>query len=143
LLVPRQNWQPRNHRKARERTVKQIAKIDHRRDPRSSGQRSLGAAEGVLVVLRHCSLDEAFIEIVETAKQQAVAPLELAGALVAIAENDATRDVDGAAVAAVDRAWGILLRSGPSYDDDRGQAQQPAMTVCPSAEAPKSIRSEP
>jgi hypothetical protein len=116
--------------------VKQRTETDHRRDPRSSGQRSLGAAEGVLVALRHCSLDEAFIDIVQTAKQHAVAPLELADALVAVAENDATRDFDDAVVAAVDRTWGILLGSGPSYDDDRHQAQRPPMTVCTSPGTP-------
>ena len=84
---------------------------DHRRDPRRSGQRSLGAAEGVLVALRHCSLDEAFIDIVQTAKRHSVAPLELADALVAIAETDMTRDFADAVIVAVDQAWGALLGS--------------------------------
>ena len=38
---------------------------NHRRDTRHSGQCSLGDAEGVLVALRHCSLDEAYIELVQ------------------------------------------------------------------------------
>ena len=87
---------------------------DRRRDPRRSGQRSLGAAEGVLVALRHCSLDEAFIDIVQTANRHSVAPLELADALVAIAENDVTRDFDDAVIAAVERAWGAVLGGGPA-----------------------------
>jgi hypothetical protein len=58
--------------------VKPKADLHHSRDPRRSGHRSLGAAEGVLVALRHCSLDEAFIDIVHTAKRHNVAPLRLA-----------------------------------------------------------------
>ena len=70
--------------------MKPRAETDYRRRHRRSAQRSLGAAEGVLVALRHCSLDEAFIDIVHTAKQHNVAPIGLADALVAIAENDVT-----------------------------------------------------
>ncbi len=110
------------------------------RGPRRSGQRSLGAAEGVLVALRHCSLDEAFIDIVQTAKRHNVAPLELADALVAIAENDLTRDLDDTVVTAVGRAWGALL-SQPGYDADPEHAQQPqpTMTVCASSGPPELI----
>jgi hypothetical protein len=89
--------------------VKPRAETDHRREFGRNAQRSLGAAEGVLVALRHCSLDEAFIEIVETAKRHTVAPLELADALVAIAENDVTRNFDHALIAAVDQSWGTLF----------------------------------
>ena len=89
--------------------MKPKTETDHRRTPRRNGQRSLGAAEGVLVALRHCSLDDAFIDIVQTAKRHNVAPMRLADALVAIAENDVTRNIDDAVVAAVGRAWGALL----------------------------------
>jgi hypothetical protein len=106
----------------RDRTVKPQVDTDYRRDPRRSGQRSLSAAEGVLVALLHCSLDEAFADIVQTAKRHSVAPLELADALVAIAENDVTANLDGALTAAVDRAWGTLLASGPSNDCDCNRA---------------------
>lgn len=83
------------------------------RDFGRSGPRSLGAAEGVLVALRRCSLDEAFIDIVQTAKRHNVAPLGLADALVAIAENDVTGYFDDHTIAAAHRAWGALLgRSG-------------------------------
>ncbi len=85
------------------------SEADHCRDAGRSGQRSLGAAEGVLVALRHCSLDEAFIDIVETAKRHSVAPLELAHALVAIAEKDVTPDFGDAIIAAIDQAWGALF----------------------------------
>jgi hypothetical protein len=74
-----------------------------------SGSRSLCAAQGVLVALRRCSLDEAFIDIVETAKRHHVAPLGLADALVAIAENDLPRYFDVDVIAAAHRAWGGLL----------------------------------
>ncbi|ETW25174.1 ANTAR domain-containing protein [Mycobacterium gastri] len=96
---------------------------DHARGARRGGQRRLGAAEGVLVALRHCSLDEAFTDIVQTAKQHNVAPMELAHALVAIAENDVTYDVDDAVAAAVSRAWGDLL-ARPGHDRSGERAPQ-------------------
>ncbi len=98
--------------------------------PRRSGQRILSAAEGVLVALRRCSLDAAFTDIVQTAKQHNVAPLELADALVASAENDVLRDFDDAVIAAVKRAWGSLLGSRLTYAVTSEQAQQPPMTLC-------------
>lgn len=116
------------------------ARTDHRTSPHRCGQRSLGAAEGVLVALRHCSLDEAFTDIVQTAKRHNVAPMGLADALVAIAENDATRNLDAAVVTAVDRAWGALLdRTGHGTDRERAQQPQPLMTVCTSSGPPKLI----
>lgn len=120
--------------------MKPRGETEHRRDPRRSGQRSLGAAEGVLIALRHCSLDEAFIDIVQTAKRHNVAPMGLADALVAVAENDETRDFDDAVVAAVGRAWGALL-GWPGYDADRENARQsqPTMTVCTSSRPPTLI----
>jgi len=78
-------------------------------DPRRDGRRTLDAAKGVLVALRHCSLDEAFIEIVQTAKQYNADPMKLARALVATAENDPITEPNGAIGAAIDRAWGTLL----------------------------------
>ncbi len=124
--------------------VKPRAETDHRRDDPRSGQRSLGAAEGVLVALRHCSLDEAFIDIVQTAQRHGVAPLELADALVAIAENDVSRGFDDAVVAAVEQAWGILLGSQPRGGDagDCEQAQQPPM-VCASGGPPTLVGFQP
>ena len=89
--------------------MKPRAQLHHLRDPRRSGERSLGAAEGVLVALRYYSLDEAFIDIVQTAKRHNVAPMGLADALVAIAENDITRDVNEMVALAVDRARAALL----------------------------------
>ncbi len=85
------------------------------------------------MALRHCSLDEAFIDIVQTAKRHNLAPMGLAGALVAIAENDVTRDFDDEVLAAVGQAWG-------AYDADRQRAQQVQPTrTCISSGAPKLI----
>ena len=110
------------------------------RDPSHSGQRCLGAAEGVLVALRHCSLDEAFIDIVQTAQRHNVAPMRLADALVAIAENDVARDFDDTVVAAVGRSWGALLgQPGYDADCDRAQSPQPTIAVCTSSGPPKLI----
>ena len=76
----------------------------------------------------------------QTAKRHNVAPIGLADALVAIAENDVTRDFDDTVVAAVGRAWGALL-GWPGYDADREHAQQPqpTMTVCTSSGPPRLI----
>ena len=122
----------------RERTVKPNAETDHRRDPRRGGQRSLGAAEGVLVALPHCSLDEAFNDIVQTAKRHNVAPLRLADALVAVAANHVTRDFDDTVVAAVAQAWGALLgRPATTLGREHAQQPQPTVTVCTSSRPPK------
>ena len=84
-----------------------MAVISMRRD----GRRTLCAAEGVVAVLRHCSLDDAFREIVRTAQCHNVAPLRLAGALLAVAQCDTGGDTDGEAVAVVEQTWGDLLRT--------------------------------
>ena len=47
-------------------------------DPRRAGARILDTAEGVLIALRGCSLNEAFVEIVQTAKAHTVSTLSLA-----------------------------------------------------------------
>ena len=120
--------------------MKPRAETDHRIDPRRSGQRSLGAAEGVLVALRGCRLDDAFSDIVQTAKRHNVAPMELADALVAIAENDVTRELDDRVVAAVDQAWGTLLGQ-PGSDAGRRRAQQvpPTNTAGTCSEPPNLL----
>ena len=68
----------------------------------AGGQRSLGAAEGVLVALRHCRLDGA--SWILRTRQHIMAPMRLADALMAIAQNDLTRGFDGMVVSAVDQA---------------------------------------
>ena len=78
---------------------------------RRDGRRMLCAAEGVLAVLRHCSLDDAFADIVATAQRHNIAPLRLAEALVARAQCDANPGTDHRALSVVDMVWGELLRS--------------------------------
>lgn len=79
------------------------------RHPHRDGRRTLCAAEGVLAVLRHCTLDEAFTDIVGMARRHNVAPLRLAAALLARAQCDPGPDVDHEAAGVVDAAWGDLL----------------------------------
>ena len=84
-------------------------------DPRRAGARILDTAEGVLIALRGCSLNQAFVEIVQTAKAHNVSTLSLADALVALAQNQASQDGDDAALVAARAAWGHLFdRSRPS-----------------------------
>lgn len=78
---------------------------------RRDGRRTLCAAEGVVAVLRHCSLDDAFRDIVGAAQRHNVAPLRLAETLLAVAQCDAGADTDAEAAAVVDQTWGDLLRS--------------------------------
>ena len=89
-------------------------------DPRRAGARILDTAEGVLIALRGCSLNHAFVEIVQTAKTRNVSTFSLADALVALAQNQSSPDCDDAALVAARDAWGDLFdrrRSG------RGRAQ--------------------
>src|SRR5258708_12183092 len=78
-------------------------------DPRRAGARILDTAEGVLIALRGCSLNQAFVEIVQTAKSHNVSTLSLADALVAMAQTQASQNVDDAAFAAARVTWGHLL----------------------------------
>lgn len=78
-------------------------------DPRRAGARILDTAEGVLIAMRGCSLNQAFVEIVQTAKSHNVSTLSLADALVAIAQTHASKDVDDAAFAAARATWGHLF----------------------------------
>src|SRR4029077_14419527 len=85
-------------------------------DPRRAGARILDTAEGVLIALRGCTLHQAFVEIVQTAKAHNVSTLSLADALVALAQNQASQHGDDAAFVAARAAGGHLVhrsRSGP------------------------------
>ncbi len=73
------------------------------------GRHTLYAAEGVLAALRRCSLEDAFVDIVGTAKGHNVAPLRLAGALVARAQGDPALETDLEAGVVVTQCWGHLL----------------------------------
>ena len=65
-------------------------------------------AAGVLVALRRCTLDEASDELLDAAKRHRLAPLAIARAVVALAEE---RFEDGPASAAVRYEWGLLFES--------------------------------
>jgi ANTAR domain len=83
-------------------------------DPRRAGARVLDTAEGVLIALRGCSLNQAFVEIVQTAKAHNVSTLSLADALVALAQTQASQNEQDAAFGAARAAWGHLLDRAPS-----------------------------
>ncbi|WP_176561967.1 ANTAR domain-containing protein [Mycolicibacterium palauense] len=79
---------------------------------RPDARRTLCAAEGILVALRGCSLDEAFTDIVRTARDHNIAPLRLASALVFLAQrggSPGTPDVPEAVTNVARNAWGRLL----------------------------------
>jgi len=103
-------------------------------DPRRAGARILDTAEGVLIALRGCTLNQAFIEIVQTAKRHNVSTLSLADALVAIAQTQASQNVDDADAAfiAARATWGYFfdqtpprrparLRPRQLYDEDEDE----------------------
>ena len=85
-------------------------------DPRRAGARILDTAEGVLVALRGCTLNQAFVEIVQTAKRHNVSTLSVADALVAIAQTQASQNVDDAdaAFVAARATWGHFFDQTPS-----------------------------
>jgi hypothetical protein len=78
-------------------------------DPRRAGARILDTAEGVLIALRGCSFNQAFVEIVQTAKAHNVSTLSLADALVALAQNPASQNGQDPAFGAARAAWGQLF----------------------------------
>jgi flagellar biosynthesis component FlhA len=82
-------------------------------DSRRAGARILDTAEGVLVALRGCTLNQAFVEIVQTAKRHNVSTLSLANALVAMAQTQGVPNVDNAAFAAAHATWGDFLDQRP------------------------------
>lgn len=97
-------------------------------DTPRAGARILDTAEGVLLALRGCTLNQAFVEIVQTAKSHNVSTLSLADALVAMAQNPSCHDTDDAAFVAAHAAWGDLIDrirpnsavspSPPQHDDE-------------------------
>ena len=78
-------------------------------DPRRAGTRILDTAEGVLIALRGCSLNQAFVEIVQTAKAHNVSTLSLADALVRLPQDQASQDGQDAASDAAGTTWGHLF----------------------------------
>lgn len=70
--------------------------------------RMLDVAKGIVVALRECSTEQAFTDIVQRAHQHRVGPIQLADALVAIAQNTSTSTLNGAAVTAAQAMWSEL-----------------------------------
>jgi hypothetical protein len=102
-----------------------VDKVGRSQDPRRAGARILDTAEGVLIALRGCTLNEAFVEIVQTAKARNVSTLSLADALVALAQDQVSQDAHDAAFDAARATWGHLFavarpRRGTRFgrDDD-------------------------
>ena len=83
-------------------------------DSRRAGARILDTAEGVLLALRGCTLNQAFVEIVRTAKSHNVSTLSLADALVAIAQTRIRHDIDDAALRRRPRHMGRPVRPHPA-----------------------------
>jgi len=99
---------------------------DRSPDPRRAGARVLDTAEGVLIALRGCTLNQAFVEIVQTAKRHNVSTLSLADALVAIAQTRAFQTVDSAdaAFVAARAAWGHFFDQAPPRRPARAPGQR-------------------
>ena len=77
----------------------------------------------MLIALRGCSLNQAFVEIVQTAKRHHVSTLSLADALLAMAQTQTSQNIDDAAFAAARATWGHLLdRTGPDRTGPRRAA---------------------
>ncbi|MDT5009549.1 MAG: hypothetical protein QOH57_1166 [Mycobacterium sp.] len=74
---------------------------------RASGARILDRAEGVLVGLRRCHVEEAFDEIVAISREQSVPAIRVALALIELAEGDEPADDEAGEI--VRRRWGHLL----------------------------------
>jgi hypothetical protein len=80
-------------------------------------RQSLDIAEGILIALRHCNIDDAFHEIIQTAWQYPIPVFTLASALVTAAAGDPA-GTDPAAREAVRSEWGQLLGlRGPQTAD--------------------------
>lgn len=104
-------------------------KVGRSQDPRRAGARILDTAEGVLITLRGCTLNEAFVEIAQTAKAHNVSTLGLADALVALAQDRASQDGKTQRLDAARTTWGQLFavarpRRGMRFgrDDDLSDA---------------------
>src|SRR6478609_369729 len=83
--------------------------FDRSQDPRRAGARILDTAEGVLIALRGCSLNQAFVEIVQTAQAHNVSTVSLADALVALTQDQASQEGQDAAFDAARTTWGRLF----------------------------------
>ena len=100
-------------------------------DPRRAGARILDTAEGVLIALRGCSLNQAFVEIAQTAKAHQVSTLSLADALVALAQHQRSPNGDDAALVAARTAWGHLFDRNGSHCDGQSTPREDEDGVAP------------
>lgn len=90
-------------------------------DPRRAADRMLDTAEGVLITLRRYRLDDAFRDLMTTARDHNLNPLALADALVALAENHGLNATDTTAMTIARQTWGPLLdrhNNHPTPPDD-------------------------
>lgn len=71
-------------------------------------RRTLCAAQGVLVALQQCSLDDALLDIIGAAREHNVDPLRLATALLARAQGGSAAAEDELH-AVVEDVWGGLF----------------------------------
>jgi len=76
-------------------------------DAKTTDARMLDRAEGILLGLKRCSIDEAFNEIVEVSRRHRVPALRVSRALVELAEGRDPDDLEAAAVAR--QEWSSLL----------------------------------
>ena len=80
-----------------------------------SDTRMLATAEGVLVALRRCTVDHAFLEIATTARRHHVAPVQIATALVTLAEGS---DIPTDLIEIARREWKPLFDRAPHTGPD-------------------------
>lgn len=81
----------------------------------------LDTAEGVLITLRRYRLNDAFRDLMTTARNHNINPLALADALVALAENHGLNATDTTAMTIARQTWGPLLdrhNNHPTPPDD-------------------------
>ena len=93
-------------------------------DPRRASSRIRDTAEGVLVALRRSSLNQAFIDVVHTAKSHNTSPLSLADAPVGIAQGQPSFESDDTGFTTTREALGHRLiltgnrpAEGPGHND--------------------------
>lgn len=103
--------------------------MNYPRRPRQSrriGARILDTAEGVLAALRRYRVDQASVELMQTAKRHGMNPVHLADALVALAEDHLCQDVDDAAAAVALATWGHLFGAGATAPGRNGSPAENA-----------------
>ena len=103
--------------------VRPIRRHRARRPRRSRGLWAALTAPRIFTIVGGGCSNQAFVEIVQTAKAHNVSTLSLADALVALAQNQASQDGDDAVFVAARAAWGHLVCQsragrGVRFDDE-------------------------